>query len=111
MVIKQYDSESGARKRAGTLSTRRCPERQAVKAASSPEDEGPKPRQERETAMHRSKIIRTPAWIGATVLLVTVAGSGGILAAWKGASLARSAAASAHLEDGRQAADTDTRMD
>src|ERR1041384_1900880 len=96
MVIKQYDSESGARKRAGTLSTRRCPERQAVKAASSPEDEGPKPRQERETAMHRSKIIRTPAWIGATVLLVTVAGSGGILAAWKGASLARSAAASAH---------------
>ena len=46
--------------------------------------------------MHRSKIIRTPAWIGATILLVTVAGSGGILAAWKGASLARSAAASAH---------------
>jgi membrane fusion protein (multidrug efflux system) len=67
-----------------------------MSAAVKPEDAGPAKRQESEPAMQRSKIIRLPGWIGATALLVTVAGSGGILAAWKSSSLERSA----HASDG-----------
>ena len=44
----------------------------------------------------RSLITRSPSTVGAAVLLVTVLGSGGALAAWKGASMKDSAAASAH---------------
>ena len=44
----------------------------------------------------RSLITRSPSSIGAVVLLVTVLGSGGALAAWKGASMKDSASASAH---------------
>ena len=44
----------------------------------------------------RSLITRSPSTIGAAVLLITVLGSGGALAAWKGASMKDSAAASAH---------------
>ena len=44
----------------------------------------------------RSLITRSPSTIGAAVLLLTVLGSGGALAAWKGASMKDSAAASAH---------------
>lgn len=45
--------------------------------------------------MSRKHVTRSPSWIGATALLATVAGSGGVLAAWKNAALDRSAAASA----------------
>lgn len=41
------------------------------------------------------RIARSPSWIGATLLLATIAGSGGALAFWKGSSLERSANASA----------------
>ncbi|HEX9895407.1 MAG TPA: efflux RND transporter periplasmic adaptor subunit [Gemmatimonadales bacterium] len=46
--------------------------------------------------MSRSQKVRSPGGIGAIVLLVTLVGSGGALAAWKGSSLRDSAAASAN---------------
>jgi membrane fusion protein (multidrug efflux system) len=42
-----------------------------------------------------SMITRSPSWIGATVLLATLAGSGGALALWKGGERERSKAAAA----------------
>jgi membrane fusion protein (multidrug efflux system) len=45
--------------------------------------------------MNRIHIARSPSTIGAVVLLVTIVGSGGALAAWKGESLKDSARASA----------------
>ncbi|HET9515667.1 MAG TPA: efflux RND transporter periplasmic adaptor subunit [Gemmatimonadales bacterium] len=46
--------------------------------------------------MTRSKLTRSPGGIGALVLLATVIGSGGLLAAWKGAAIQGDAAASAN---------------
>ncbi len=46
--------------------------------------------------MSSRTILRTPSGIGAAVLLVTILGSGGALAAWKGAALRESVAASAN---------------
>jgi len=43
-----------------------------------------------------SQITRSPSWIGATVLLATLAGSGGALALWKGNERDRSNAAAAN---------------
>jgi membrane fusion protein (multidrug efflux system) len=45
------------------------------------------------------KITRTPAWIGATVLLTALVGSGGILAAWKTGERERSNAAAANVPE------------
>src|ERR1051325_3643132 len=42
------------------------------------------------------QIARSPAWVGAAVLLAAVIGGGGALAAWKGSELERSA----HASDG-----------
>ena len=42
------------------------------------------------------QFARSPAWVGAAVLLAAVIGGGGALAAWKGSALERSA----HASDG-----------
>lgn len=45
------------------------------------------------------KITRTPGWIGASVLLTALLGSGGLLAAWKHGERERSSAAAANVPE------------